>query len=123
MRSFAYCLIAVSALAIVGCGQDVPASGEEVDVTGTVTGVDLSKAKAMKFKLHLLPTGGKARPAQFNLDETGKFAGKMIKGSYRFQINGPEGSDSMIKGIPESIQQGDMKRAVEIKGGEVEIKF
>ena len=123
MRMFAACLIAVLAVSLVGCGGDVPASGEEVDVTGTVTGVDLSKAKAMKLKLYLLPTGDKARPAQFDLDSTGKFAGKMIKGPYRTQINGPEGSDSMIKGIPESIQQGDMKRAVEIKGGEVEIKF
>jgi hypothetical protein len=108
---------------MVGCGGDVPAPGEEVDVTGTVTGVDLSKAKAMKLKLHLLPTGGKARPAQFDLDSTGKFSGKVIKGPYRFQINGPEGSDSLMKGIPENIQQGDMKRAVEINGGAVEIKF
>jgi len=123
MRQFLVPAVALVAFVFVGCGQDVPASGEEVDVTGTVSGVDLGKAKQLKLKLHLLPTGGKARPAQFDLDSTGKFAGKMIKGSYRFQINGPEGSDTLMKGIPENVQQGDMKRSVEVSGGAVEIKF
>jgi hypothetical protein len=123
MRSFAACLVASLVLALVGCGGDVPASGEEVDVTGTVTGVDLSKAKTQKLKLHLLPTGGKARPAQFDLDSTGKFSGKMVKGPYRYQINGPEGSDTLIKGVPENIQQMDMKRSVDVSGGSLEIKF
>ncbi len=123
MRRFVIPAVAMIAFAFVGCGPTVPDPGEEVDVTGTVTGVDLAKAKTQKLKLHLLPTGGKARPAQFDLDSTGKFSGKMIKGPYRYQINGPEGSDSLMKGIPESIQQGDMKRSVDISGGAIEIKF
>jgi hypothetical protein len=123
MRSLAMCLIAGLVMTLVGCGKDVPDPGEEVDVTGTVTGVDLSKAKTLKLKLYLMPAGGKARPASFILDSTGKFSGKMVKGTYAFQINGPDGSDTVMKGIPEAIQRGDASKTVEIKGGDVEIKF
>ncbi len=123
VRSLTFVLIASTAMAFAGCGYTETTPGEEVDVTGTVTGVDLKSAKKLKLKLHLMPTGGVARPAQFPLDETGKFSGKVIKGPYRFQINGPDGSDSVMPGFPEEYQKGDMNRKIEITGGNVEIKF
>jgi len=124
VRSLTFALITSAAMAFAGCSSYTETTpGEEVDVTGSVTGVDLKSAKSLKLKLHLMPTGGVARPAQFSLDETGKFSGKVIKGPYRFQINGPDGSDTIIPQIPEGIQKGDMNRKIEITGGNVEIKF
>ena len=123
IRSLACLIFGIAALCVAGCGYTETTPGDEVDVTGTVSGVDLKSAKQLKLKLHLMPMGGKARPAQFPLDETGKFSGKVMKGPYRYQINGPEGSDTIIKGIPEAVQQPNDARKIDIEGGSVAIKF
>jgi len=121
-RSFAFALAATFAIALAGCGYTEPEKGEEVDVTGTVTGVDLKKYKDVR--LQFMSAGGKARPAQFKLDASGKFSGKMVKGPYRYFLCGPEGPDSTYPGMPEELQQsGSTKREIEVKGGEIDAKF
>lgn len=114
-------LIALSAL--TGCGGDVPASGEEVDVSGKVS------APAGKpltgFVLHFQPTGGKARMAQFPLPADGTFSGKMMAGSYTYYLAPGKGAatEQALEAFPEAYRQGSLDRQVEVKGGAIELKF
>jgi hypothetical protein len=119
------CLAIVFCMAslFVGCGYTTPDQAQEVDVQGVVKGVDLKSAKSLKLKLNLLPMGGTARQVQFPLDETGKFSGKMMRGTYRYQINGPEGPDTIMKGIPEAVQKSTETQKIDVSGGDLEINF
>ena len=109
--------------ALTGCGGDVPASGEEVDVSGKVP-APAGKSIA-GYNIFFQATGGKGRMAQFPLPADGTFSGKMMAGTYTYYLTPGKGgaTEQALEGFPEAYRKGSLDRQVEVKGGAIELKF
>lgn len=116
----------LASIALSGCGgYEKTTPGTDVEVSGSVNGPD---GKPLKdCMIYFQPTGGLAQPAQFPLKD-GKFSGKMLTGTYTYYINAPQMGDvrkgeAAIKGLPEGWKAGSLDRQVQVKGGELTLKF
>ncbi len=106
-----------------GCGGDVPASGEEVDVSGKVP-APAGKSIA-GYNLFFQATGGKAQQVHFTLPADGTFSGKMVSGTYTYYLTPGKGSatEQALEAFPEAYRKGSLDRQIEVKGGPLELKF
>jgi hypothetical protein len=119
-------LVAVLApfvLALPGCGGDVPASGETVEVSGKVP-APAGKSIA-GYNLFFQPTGGKAQQVQFPITADGSFSGKMVAGTYTYYLTPGKGSatEKALEAFPEAYRKGSLDRQIDVKGGALELKF
>lgn len=127
VRSLSAALFLSAAAAAVGCSGYVDTTpATEVEVSGTVTGVD---AKAFKDTyLLFFPTGGNgAVGTNMKLNPDGSFSGKMFAGTYAYYLGSPTENDrkaeASLKGVPEEVKKVSLDRTVKVSGGKIEIKF
>lgn len=127
MRRFVLLLCALLLTIItVGCGGNYDISpGSEVDVTGEISGANVKNLDDVV--LYFQATGGKAKPANFKL-VGGKFSGKLVQGKYTYYLDVPQSgntkkAEASLKNIPDDWKRAKMEREIDIKGGEVILKF
>jgi hypothetical protein len=116
-------LLAVVALFAIGCGYDVPSSGETVDVSGKVPAPEGKSIAG--YQIFFQPTGGKAQQVQFPITADGSFSGKMVSGQYTYYLVPGKGSatEQALDRFPEAYRKGSLDRQIDVKAGTLELKF
>jgi hypothetical protein len=118
--------IMVACVACIGCGDVSLRAGDEVDVTGQVSGRDGKPISDVS--IHFQPTGGNALPAQFDLNADGTFSGKMLAGQYTYylttSVTKPTKKGAVVlESLPAEYRQGSMERQITVRAGRLDIKF
>jgi hypothetical protein len=116
-------VLAVSA-ALVGCGSYVSTTpGEQVDVTGKVTGPGGKSVSG--FQIVLQPTGGGGQMVFFPLKADGSFSGKANAGTYTYYLQAGTAGEAALEKMPKEARAGSLERTVEVKagGGELQLKL
>jgi hypothetical protein len=123
-RTLAVAAVAVGLLfTAVGCDPGVPSAGDQVEVSGKVPAPPGKSVAG--FNLYFQPTGGKAQPVQLTLPADGTFKTKMIAGPYTYYLVPGKGaaSEKALEAFPESYRKGSLEKVVDVKAGEVQLKF
>lgn len=123
-RRVALYAFALAACTLAGCGGGlVPESGETVQVSGKVSAPQGKSVNG--FQIFFQATGGKGQQVQFPLSADGSFSGQMVKGKYSYYLIPGKGTatEKALESFPDAYRQGSLDRQVDVKGGEVELKF
>ena len=115
--------VLIAVVALSGCGGDVPEPGKEVDVTGKV--VAPAGKSVAGFTIYFQPTGGKAQPIGFPIQQDSTFSGKMMSGKYTYSLAPGKGAatEKALEAFPEAYRKGSLDRQIDVNGGEIELKF
>lgn len=118
---------AISVTAAVGCGGYVePTAVADVEVSGSVSGIDAKSLTGVLLSFQPASTG--AAPTAFEIKPDGTFAGKAKPGTYAFYLAPAKEGDTKAEaaiGKLGAFGRADANRTVAVPsgGGKIEVKF
>lgn len=122
LSRFAIFVSLLTVASLTGCGGYIQTeAGQQIDVSGIVNGPDSKPLN--NVMIHFQATGGAAQGVNFPVKD-GKFSGKMNAGKYTYYLGG-EGPkmEAALKSIPQTWKAGSLDRQIDVKAGDIPIKF